>query len=231
MDHVKRVLGMQPHRDARELRDEWARHWDVGLRSIDRIGPVNRHRAFAIARLTTPPVLFSHVHPERRPHLLGVGDNVDLVPAGGKRMRGPIGAHADAALDGRKFADEADSHRRTSTSPRAVRSARSLAKSGSASSPCGSVQSLSAASRSKIAGMTSNTCGSSAPGGMATTSGVSPFTGTAPSPTLLPGSAGVPPALPITATPVPVARSNAGETPALPGGTVGRGASNIGRMS
>src|SRR5712671_3505592 len=179
MDHVKRMLRMQPHRDACELRDERARHWDIGLRSIDRIGPVNRHRAFAIARLATPPVLFSHMHPERRPHLLGVGDNVDLVPACGKRMRGPIGAHAHPALDGRKFADEADSHRRTSTSPRATRSAMSLAKSGTTSSPCGLVQSLSAASRSKIAGTTWNTCGPSAPGGMATTSGVSRFAGAA----------------------------------------------------
>src|SRR6266446_8116657 len=202
MDHVKRMLRMQPHRDACELRDERACHWDIGLRSIDRIGPVNRHRAFAIARLAALPVLFSHVHPERRPHLLGVGDNVDLMPACGKRMRGPIGAHAHPALDGRKLADEADSHRRTSTSPRATRSATSLTKSGSTSNPSGSVQSLSAASRSKIAGATSNTCGPSEPGGKATTNGASRFTGTAPSPTL------------------PRMR-----------GRVERGASNIGRMS
>src|SRR5215468_5592335 len=111
---------------------------------------MNRDGAFAVARLATPPVLFSHMHPERRLHLLGVGDDVDLVPTRRKRMRGPIGAHADAALDRWKFADETDSHRHTSTSPRATRSATSLAKSGSTSNPSGSVQSLSAASRSKI---------------------------------------------------------------------------------
>src|SRR4029077_8331212 len=83
---------------------------DIGLRAVDRIGPVHRHGAVAIARLATLPVLFSHMHPERRPHLLGVGDNVDLVPARGKRVGGPIGAHADAALDGRKFTYNAYPH-------------------------------------------------------------------------------------------------------------------------
>ena len=141
MDQVKRVLGMQPHRDARELRDEWARHRDIRLRAIDGIAPVHRHGAAAVARLAAPPVLRPHVHPKRRPHLLGIGDDVDLVSPRSQGMRRPIGAHADAALNGRKLADEADSQLRTSINPRSLRSARSLAKSGSTSSPCGSVQS------------------------------------------------------------------------------------------
>src|SRR5262245_43610151 len=180
---------MQPQRDAGELGDERARHRNIGLRAIDGIGPVHRHEATVVARFAALPVLFSHMHAERRLHLLGIGDDVDLVSPRRQRMGRPIGAHAYATLNGRKLADEADSHPCTSMSPAAVRSARSFANSAPLPDPpphagegregAGSVQSSSATSRSKIAGTTSNTCGLSAPGGKATTNGVSRFTGTA----------------------------------------------------
>ena len=48
-------------------------------------------------------------------HLLRVGDDMDLVPARRERVRAPVRPHAHAALDRREFADDADSHPRTSS--------------------------------------------------------------------------------------------------------------------
>src|SRR5437868_11894514 len=90
---VEWLLGMYPGGDSRELRDERARHWNIRLRSIDRVGPMDLHRAAAVIGLAASPIFRPHVHAKRRLHLFGVGDDVDLVPALPKRVRDPVGAH------------------------------------------------------------------------------------------------------------------------------------------
>ena len=109
IDDVERAFGMHARGDGGKLGDERARHRNVGLRAVDRVGPVHRHRARVVSSLAALPILRPHVHAERRAHLLCIGDDVNVVPACGKRMRGPVGAHADAALDRRELADDADS--------------------------------------------------------------------------------------------------------------------------
>src|SRR6266567_7308749 len=108
---------MHPGGGGGELRDERACHGNVGLRAIDRIGPVNRHRAAAISRFAAFPILRPHMHAERRPRLFRIGEDVNLMPARRKAMRAPVGPHADPALDGRELADDTDSHRLTSAGP------------------------------------------------------------------------------------------------------------------
>src|SRR5262249_37519897 len=102
----------------------------VGLRTIDRVGPVDRHRAALVTRFAAPPILWPHMHAKRRLGLLGIGDDMNFVAARRKAVRCPIGAHAYPTLDRRKFCDQADPHRHTSISPRDSRSARSLTNSG-----------------------------------------------------------------------------------------------------
>src|SRR5262245_25678221 len=74
-----------------------------------------------VGSLATPPILSRHEDPKRRAHFLGIGDHVNVVSAGCQIMCNPIGADADAALDRRILADDANSHRLTSRSPPAVR--------------------------------------------------------------------------------------------------------------
>jgi hypothetical protein len=117
IDDVEPAFGVEAGGDRGELRDERARHRDVGLREIDGIGEVHRDRAVAIRRPAPLPVLRPHVHAIGWTYLLGVGHDMNVVTAHRKRVRCPVGAHADAALDGRKLADDTNSHSCTSTSP------------------------------------------------------------------------------------------------------------------
>ena len=149
---VEGLCGMRARSDACELRDERARHRDIGLRAVDWIGPMHRDGAFAERSLAAFPVLLPHMHPERRERFLRVRDHVNLVAACREAMRGPIGAHAYATLNGRKFTDNANSHPRTSMRPARARSAISASVSGTSRKSAASTQPSSAANRSKTAG-------------------------------------------------------------------------------
>src|SRR5258708_7451661 len=103
--------------------------------------------------LAARPVVWTHVHAKGWAHLLGVGYDVDFMAALCKAIGCPIGAHADAALDRRIFADDTNSQRRSSKSPASPRSAIRPSASDNSST---AVQLPSAASRSKTSGASSN---------------------------------------------------------------------------
>src|SRR5215510_693195 len=166
IDDVKGSLRMNARRGAGELGHEGACHWDVGLRPVDGIGPVHRHGACAVARLTARPVIGPHVHPEGRCDLLGIGDDMHLMAERSEAMGVPIGAHADAALDRRIFADDADSHRGTSSSPWSASSDMSASSSAIAPNPARSVQVSSSTSKAYTGAGTSKIAGSLERGGM-----------------------------------------------------------------
>ncbi len=138
--------------NARELGHERARHRDVGLRAVDRIGPVHRHRAGIQPRLASRPILRPHVHAKRRGDLLGIGDDVDVVSPRCECVGRSIGPHADSALDRREFADDANSHRRSSTRPDSARSVTNSSAPGKSSSAthCSSAPSTSNSSAVKF---------------------------------------------------------------------------------
>src|SRR6516165_1324274 len=136
---VERLGGMFARHNGCKLRDERARHRDVGLRAVDRIGPMHPHGAFAEGGLAALPILLAHMHAKRRGHLFRVGDDVNLMAACREAVRSPIGPHADAALYRRKCADLANSHRHTSTSPARAKSSSSWAVSAVASNAVASV--------------------------------------------------------------------------------------------
>ena len=108
INDVERPCRMRIGGKGRELRDKRTRHRDVALRAVDRITPVHRDGAASERRLAAPPVLRPHVHAEGRSRFFGVSDDVNLVTALRECMRGEIGPHADAALDGRILANDAD---------------------------------------------------------------------------------------------------------------------------
>ena len=148
INDVERPFGMRPRRRGGELGDERAGHGNVGLRAVDRVGPVHGHRTGTMRRYASLPVLRAHQHPERRNRLLGVGHHMNLMAERGEAVCAPIGPHADAALYRREFADDADSQSRTSMSPCAARSQISLSASGVEPSVDRSVYSSMAASPS-----------------------------------------------------------------------------------
>src|SRR5262252_7718409 len=126
-----------------------------------------------VRRRASLPVARTHQHPERRDRLLGIGHHMDLVTACSETVRAPIGPHADAALYGRIFADDADSHPRASISPYWASSLMNSSTSDVAPSSDRLVQSSRAASTSKTGGDSSNTFGCCSAGGMAIARGVS----------------------------------------------------------
>ena len=144
-NNVERTLGMDPCGDARELGHERARHRDIGLGAIDRIGPMHRDRSAARVRLAPRPIFRSHMHAKWRRRFLGVGHDVNFVPPRRKRVGRPVCPHADAALDRREFAHDANSQRRSSSMPALASSAMSSSAPGNSPS---AVQSSSAARRS-----------------------------------------------------------------------------------
>ena len=95
---------------------------------------MNRHRSGIQPRLASRPILRPHVHAKRRRDLLGVGDDVNLMSPRCECVGRSISPHADAALDGREFADDANSQRRNSTRPDSARSATSSSAPGKSSS-------------------------------------------------------------------------------------------------
>ena len=101
---------MNAGRRAGELGHEWARHRDIGLRSIDRVGPVYGDRAGAVGSFAKDPILGPHIQTEWRDGFLGVGDDMHLMAEPSKAVGMPVGPHADAALDWRIFSDDADLH-------------------------------------------------------------------------------------------------------------------------
>ena len=77
-DDVKRMRGMHPGRNGRELGHERARHRNVRLRTVDRIGPVHCHRSAADAPRIAPSLLPACAC-ETAGGLLGVGHDVNLM--------------------------------------------------------------------------------------------------------------------------------------------------------
>src|SRR6516162_4160872 len=113
---------MRACRDRCELRYKRAGRGNVKLRTIGGVSPMHRDGPGAIGGLAALPVFCPHMHPERRTHLLRIGDDMHFMPPCREGMRGPIGAHAHAALDRRELADDADSQGCTSMSRQVERS-------------------------------------------------------------------------------------------------------------
>src|SRR3954452_766169 len=159
--HVMRINdmegsgGMRAGSERCELGDEGARHGDIGLRAVDRIGPVHAQRTFPERRLALLPIPRAHMHAERAPRLFRIGDDLDLMAAFGETMRGPIGSHAHAALNRGELADDANPQAETSMRPACVSSAISSSACGTASNTLGSVHSSSAVSTSNTSGASS----------------------------------------------------------------------------
>src|SRR3984893_1762567 len=103
--------------------------------------------------LAARPVVWTHVHAKGWAHFLGIGYDVDVMAVLGKAISRPVGAHADAALDRRIFANDTNSQRRSSRSPASPSSAIRPSASGNSST---AVQLPSAASKSKTSGASSN---------------------------------------------------------------------------
>jgi hypothetical protein len=83
IDDVEGPVGMRLRGSGGELRDEWTGHRNVGLRTIDRVGPVHSHQTAIVRRRALLPVLRTHQHPERR--------NRPLEPFTDARQRGSVG--------------------------------------------------------------------------------------------------------------------------------------------
>src|SRR5580700_645734 len=103
--------------------------------------------------LAARPVIWTHMHAKRWAHFLGIGYDVDFMAVLRKAISRPVGAHADAALDRRIFADDTNSQRRSSKSPA---SPRSLIRRSALGNSSTATQASSATSRSKTSGVRSN---------------------------------------------------------------------------
>src|SRR5438874_9502333 len=120
---------MHGRSDGRKLRYKGTGHRNVELRAVNRVSPVDGDGACPVTSLASLPICRPHMHAEGRGYLFRVGDDVNLMPQGRQAMRSPVGPHADAALDRRIFAYDADFQRRISTSPAVARSLIRLAAS------------------------------------------------------------------------------------------------------
>src|SRR5580704_246486 len=159
INHIESMFRMRTRRNRCELRDERAGRGNMELGTVYGVGPVHRHRPWPICGLATLPVLWPHVHPERRKHLLRIGHNVHFMPLCREGVCRPIRAHADAALNRREFADDADFHGCTSISPQTERSRTSSFNFGVATMAAASAHSSMTESRSKTGLSNSNTRG------------------------------------------------------------------------
>src|ERR1700722_1608933 len=110
------------------------------------------HAPGTVGRFAALPILCAHVHSERRYGLLSIGNDVDVMSALGQRVRGPIVAHAHAALDRRILADDANSQKAISRRPLETSSSSSASASSVEPNVSRSVHSPRAEIRPKIVG-------------------------------------------------------------------------------